>query len=456
MTASESSPAPTQVQTKDFSQPPLQPFGQSAIFAQSALFQHQRNQHQSSSPTMSSSSLESSPTLAPSTQHFQSLTQQYMYTIDQQEHHHHHLQILGNHPASPNASMVLDLPADSFMSARADGGLFFSHRDTTMADAENMFQYADTISTPAAEDCQASKEYMNSGQHQTVPIKTEFSNGQFAVMAPTYMMSMARSFSNSQLSQACSAAVPNVASSAVKLELCDTHTMYTHQNLYSGDRQYRCSNSNSNLYSTQNHHYPHHSYSTSSLSGDPSMSPSSAFSSGTLSVSNPNNSIASYPISRTFSEPLFHQGMIPTSSSLPNLSRLESEMDTVMITAAPTIVSTSNMIKPTPKRSRGRRVSSHPDNSGCKVFTCRFEDCGKIFKRSEHLKRHIRSIHTLEKPFPCPIHNCSKRFSRSDNLNQHIRIHRHRSGARIDEKNSKAFSSFTPFLHTYSTELITL
>ncbi|KAK3810831.1 MAG: hypothetical protein J3Q66DRAFT_265967, partial [Benniella sp.] len=58
-----------------------------------------------------------------------------------------------------------------------------------------------------------------------------------------------------------------------------------------------------------------------------------------------------------------------------------------------------------------------------KVFTCPFADCGKIFKRSEHLKRHVRSIHTMEKPFPCPIHNCPKRFSRSDNLNQHIRIH---------------------------------
>ncbi|OBZ83114.1 hypothetical protein A0J61_08834, partial [Choanephora cucurbitarum] len=42
-----------------------------------------------------------------------------------------------------------------------------------------------------------------------------------------------------------------------------------------------------------------------------------------------------------------------------------------------------------------------------------------------HLKRHIRSIHTLEKPFECPYQSCSKRFSRSDNLNQHIRIHRH-------------------------------
>ncbi|KAK3845483.1 MAG: hypothetical protein J3R72DRAFT_364411 [Linnemannia gamsii] len=118
--------------------------------------------------------------------------------------------------------------------------------------------------------------------------------------------------------------------------------------------------------------------------------------------------------------------------------------------------STNGSTAGAPKRSRGRRVSSHPDNSGCKIFKCRFDDCGKIFKRSEHLKRHVRSIHTLEKPFECPINNCPKRFSRSDNLNQHIRIHRHTSGARAAEKHSKAMASFTPFLDTYSTGLLTL
>ncbi|KAL7311779.1 hypothetical protein PS15m_009498 [Mucor circinelloides] len=79
--------------------------------------------------------------------------------------------------------------------------------------------------------------------------------------------------------------------------------------------------------------------------------------------------------------------------------------------------------KKTP-RSRGRRVSNVP-GCGTRMFTCNADGCGKVFKRSEHLKRHIRSIHTLEKPFECPYQSCNKRFSRSDNLNQHIRIHRH-------------------------------
>lgn len=78
------------------------------------------------------------------------------------------------------------------------------------------------------------------------------------------------------------------------------------------------------------------------------------------------------------------------------------------------------------KRSRGRRVPSTPEEmtnigkSG-KVYTCKVPGCGKLFKRSEHLKRHIRSIHTNEKPYVCQV--CLKQFSRHDNLNQHMRVH---------------------------------
>ncbi|KAK3806399.1 MAG: hypothetical protein J3Q66DRAFT_290257 [Benniella sp.] len=88
-------------------------------------------------------------------------------------------------------------------------------------------------------------------------------------------------------------------------------------------------------------------------------------------------------------------------------------------------------------KARARRASFNPDVTS-RVFTCNLDECGKLFKRSEHLKRHVRSVHTLEKPFICPVDSCPKRFSRSDNLNQHIRIHRHDK-----EKVSKSFS-FTP------------
>ncbi|PFH49297.1 hypothetical protein AMATHDRAFT_48848 [Amanita thiersii Skay4041] len=55
-----------------------------------------------------------------------------------------------------------------------------------------------------------------------------------------------------------------------------------------------------------------------------------------------------------------------------------------------------------------------------KAFVCPLFSCGRMFKRQEHLKRHLRT-HTMERPYACP--KCRKRFSRSDNLNQHLRTH---------------------------------
>ena len=57
------------------------------------------------------------------------------------------------------------------------------------------------------------------------------------------------------------------------------------------------------------------------------------------------------------------------------------------------------------KKSRGRRVPTfssvvvNPDGvtKRTRGYTCRVPGCGKCFARGEHLKRHIRSIHTNEK-----------------------------------------------------------
>ena len=62
-----------------------------------------------------------------------------------------------------------------------------------------------------------------------------------------------------------------------------------------------------------------------------------------------------------------------------------------------------------------------------KVFICNVLGCEKRFRRSEHLKRHARSLHTLEKPYVCNLPGCNKKFSRSDNLNQHLRVHKRNS-----------------------------
>lgn len=55
-----------------------------------------------------------------------------------------------------------------------------------------------------------------------------------------------------------------------------------------------------------------------------------------------------------------------------------------------------------------------------KSHSCPIPTCGRLFKRLEHLKRHVRT-HTQERPYVCSL--CNKAFSRSDNLAQHKRTH---------------------------------
>jgi uncharacterized Zn-finger protein len=57
-----------------------------------------------------------------------------------------------------------------------------------------------------------------------------------------------------------------------------------------------------------------------------------------------------------------------------------------------------------------------------KSYRCSRSECGKRFKRQEHLKRHEKT-HTLERPFKCDVPDCSKAFGRSDNLKAHLRTH---------------------------------
>lgn len=69
----------------------------------------------------------------------------------------------------------------------------------------------------------------------------------------------------------------------------------------------------------------------------------------------------------------------------------------------------SKATAPTPvpnltKKSRGRRVPTSPVlvvqggvQKNVRTYTCSVKECGKCFARGEHLKRHVRSIHTNEK-----------------------------------------------------------
>jgi transcription factor STE12 len=65
-----------------------------------------------------------------------------------------------------------------------------------------------------------------------------------------------------------------------------------------------------------------------------------------------------------------------------------------------------------------------------KSHSCPIPACGRLFKRLEHLKRHVRT-HTQERPYIC--NHCNKAFSRSDNLAQHRKTHERDASASADQ-----------------------
>lgn len=105
---------------------------------------------------------------------------------------------------------------------------------------------------------------------------------------------------------------------------------------------------------------------------------------------------------------MMNNGVMPAQPMMSMINFGAGSNPMTMISSSTTIVKPNGIID----------VKSGVDNSN-KSFKC--DHCGKAFKRAEHLKRHVSSIHFQERPFEC--HLCNKMFSRHDNLQQHIKIH---------------------------------
>ena len=56
------------------------------------------------------------------------------------------------------------------------------------------------------------------------------------------------------------------------------------------------------------------------------------------------------------------------------------------------------------------------------LHVCHYADCGKKYKKTSHLRAHLR-WHIGDQPFHCSWDGCGRKFTRSDELHRHFRIH---------------------------------
>ncbi|CAJ0594517.1 unnamed protein product [Cylicocyclus nassatus] len=129
---------------------------------------------------------------------------------------------------------------------------------------------------------------------------------------------------------------------------------------------------------------------------------------------------------------LIYWHLVPTTSTsyLPLMHMPETFMkplETNCSTASPLPLSTT-ALPPTKRlcvrckcafcrmRKAGEITSDKP------VHICDFPNCGKTYRKTSHLKAHLRS-HIGSRPFECHWWQCDKKFSRSDQLQRHLRAH---------------------------------
>ncbi|KAK5990108.1 Transcription factor MST12 [Cladobotryum mycophilum] len=150
---------------------------------------------------------------------------------------------------------------------------------------------------------------------------------------------------------------------------------------------------------------------------------------------------AQHPLSAIGGSPAVHPVALP--QEFPHLPTDDFSVDGTMNDRR--IMHGSNGVIRRARSATVMELGPYPHKS----HSCPIPTCGRLFKRLEHLKRHVRT-HTQEKPYVCPV--CSKAFSRSDNLAQHKRTHSREDGGEAMNLSMEEEEEFSSEEHLGSVE----
>ncbi|GAA5842925.1 hypothetical protein JCM9279_004030 [Rhodotorula babjevae] len=129
------------------------------------------------------------------------------------------------------------------------------------------------------------------------------------------------------------------------------------------------------------------------------------------SAASPSSTLSSAPSLELNAAPSTSTAAEPTA---PSSAPAPTSLSPSLASAAPAAPSAPGA---PPKKGKGSKGGL--SKAQASVHACPAEHCTAAFKRSEHLRRHYKSVHRGEKPFPCTVAGCGKTFSRKDNLQQH-------------------------------------
>ncbi|KAJ1668864.1 hypothetical protein EV178_000128 [Coemansia sp. RSA 1646] len=106
-------------------------------------------------------------------------------------------------------------------------------------------------------------------------------------------------------------------------------------------------------------------------------------------------------------------------SSIEAVDTTSAATTTTIDERSSTLSNNSSKQRPGRKAGSSDRYTVSP---GARQYKCGVHNCAALFKRPEHLKRHMLT-HTQARPFRCEARGCGKSFSRRDNFLTHAKKH---------------------------------